>query len=74
MYDLAVENVKPGTCEKCKGSGRYSWGASINGQMSKSGPCYSCKGTGKQSAKQIICNRVYNKHKIAAICAGWGGQ
>lgn len=70
MYDLAVENAKPGTCEKCKGSGIYRWGASINGRMQFSGSCHSCRGTGQQDKKQIICNRVYNKHKIAALCSG----
>jgi DnaJ-class molecular chaperone len=68
MYDLAYENEAPGTCGKCNGTGQYSWGASINGKMQHGGTCYSCKGTGKQTSKQIVCNRVYNKHKIAT----WG--
>jgi DnaJ-class molecular chaperone len=70
MYDLAVENVKPGPCEKCKGSGVYAWGASINGKMQFSGSCHSCRGTGQQSNRQIMINRTYNRHKIAAICSG----
>ena len=70
MYDLSVPNVKPGVCAKCKGSGVYSWGASINGRMSRSGACFSCRGTGQQSAKQIKINVTYNRYKIAAICSG----
>lgn len=69
MYDLSVPNAKPGTCEKCKGSGVYGWGACVNGKMSKSGPCFSCRGTGKQSRKQIRRNETYNRYKVAAIMA-----
>lgn len=68
MYDLAHENAAPGTCGKCKGTGRYSWGVCLNGKMTQSGMCFSCKGTGKQDKSQIVCNRVYNKHKIRT----WG--
>ena len=68
MYDLAHENAAPGTCGKCKGTGQYSWGAMVNGKMTHSGMCFSCKGTGKQDKSQIVCNRVYNKHKIRT----WG--
>lgn len=67
MYDLSQPNSKPGVCVKCKGSGRYSWGACVNGKMSNSGTCFSCRGTGKQSTVQIKRNRTYNKYKISAI-------
>jgi DnaJ-class molecular chaperone len=67
MYDFAVVNAKPGTCAKCKGTGVYSWGTSVNGKMSHSGMCFSCKGTGKQDAKQIKVNETYNRHKIVSI-------
>jgi DnaJ-class molecular chaperone len=70
MYDLAVENSAPGPCQKCKGSGEYRWGASVNGKMTNAGKCFSCKGTGQQDKKQIVCNRVYNRHKIAAMAFG----
>jgi DnaJ-class molecular chaperone len=66
-YDFSVPNSKPGTCEKCKGSGIYGWGASINGKMQHSGTCFSCRGTGKQDATQIKRNVYYNKHKIVEI-------
>jgi DnaJ-class molecular chaperone len=67
MYDLAVPNAKPGECEKCRGTGRYSWGAVVNGRPSKSGECYSCRGTGRQDRRQIARNECYNRHKIARM-------
>lgn len=67
MYDFSVPNKKPGVCEKCKGSGVYSWGASINGKMQHSGTCFSCRGTGQQDKKQIKCNVAYNQHKLRNI-------
>ena len=70
MYDLAVVNTKPGRCEKCRGSGVYSWGAIINGKPSKSGTCFSCRGTGKQTNRQRARNSTYNRHKVAQIMAG----
>jgi DnaJ-class molecular chaperone len=68
MYDLSIPNAKPGICAKCHGTGIYSWGVCLNGKMTQSGMCFSCKGTGKQDKSQIVCNRVYNKHKIRT----WG--
>ena len=67
MYDLSQPNDKPGTCIKCRGTGIYGWGASVNGKMQHSGPCFSCRGTGKQDKRQISRNRTYNRHKIASI-------
>ena len=64
MYDFSQPNEKPGTCCKCRGSGIYRWGPSINGKSQHTGTCYSCRGTGKQSATQIKRNHCYNKHKI----------
>jgi DnaJ-class molecular chaperone len=67
MYDFAVPNVKPGRCEKCSGSGRYSWGAVVNGRPTHSGACHSCNGSGRQSRRDIARNMAYNRHKIARI-------
>jgi DnaJ-class molecular chaperone len=67
MFDLSQPNSEPGVCVKCKGTGVYGWGASINGKMQHSGTCFSCRGTGKQSRKQIKRNETYNRHKIAMI-------
>ena len=70
MYDLSQPNDRPGRCVKCRGTGVYSWGASVNGKMTNSGSCFSCKGTGRQSRRQIACNHTYNRHKIARIAEG----
>lgn len=67
MYDLSQPNSKPGVCVKCKGTGRYGWGASINGRMQFSGKCHSCGGTGQQTGRDIKRNEAYNRHKIATI-------
>lgn len=67
MYDLAMPNEKPGDCEKCRGTGRYCWGAFVNGRATKEGPCHSCGGTGKQTKADIRRNRTYNRHKIARM-------
>ena len=67
MYDLAQPNDKPGACRKCRGTGVYSWGATINGKAQHSGTCFSCRGTGKQSSRQIRRNCTYNRYKVAAI-------
>ena len=67
MYDFAVPNAKPGVCAKCRGTGRYAWGAVINGKPQKEGVCYSCRGTGKQDMRQIKRNECYNRHKIVHL-------
>ena len=67
MYEFAVVNAKPGKCEKCRGSGTYGYGASVNGKMSKSGTCFSCRGTGKQKLTDIYRNETYNKYKVMEI-------
>lgn len=69
-YDLAMPAEKPGVCPKCKGSGLYRWGASINGRSANQGTCFSCQGTGKQTKRDIIRNQTYNRYKIVEICRG----
>lgn len=68
-YDLSMPNDRPGECCKCRGTGVYRWGASVNGKSQHSGECFSCRGTGKQSTRQIHRNRAYNRHKVAQIMA-----
>lgn len=70
MYDLAMPNAKPGRCEKCRGTGRYAWGACVNGKMTNTGQCHSCRGTGRQSRADIARNLAYNRYKIATIASG----
>jgi len=67
MTDLAVPNRLPGCCEKCRGSGVYRWGPTINGKSARSGPCHSCRGTGQQAQADIRRNVRYNRFKIAEI-------
>lgn len=70
MYDLAYEAEQPGECPKCRGTGVYRWGATVNGQAQHEGTCFSCRGTGRQDARQIARNRTYNRYKLAMIAAG----
>lgn len=69
MYDFAVPNAKPGQCAKCRGTGRYRWGAIVNGKATKEGECYSCRGTGRQTRRDIRRNVTYNRHKAARVLA-----
>ncbi len=69
MYDLSQPNAKPGKCNKCKGTGTYTWGGTINGRPVKSGQCHSCGGTGRQTQADIRRNHAYNRYKIAQIAA-----
>lgn len=68
MYDLSQPAEAPGKCPKCRGTGVYSWGGTVNGKPVRSGPCHSCSGSGQQDATQIKRNHAYNRFKIAAIC------
>lgn len=67
MYDMSIVNRAEGTCEKCRGTGVYAWGAVVNGKATKQGTCYSCRGTGVQDRTQIKRNECYNRHKAARI-------
>jgi DnaJ-class molecular chaperone len=67
MYDLAQPNARPGTCEKCRGSGLYRWGAVMNGRAQFAGACHSCNGTGRQTLRDIRRNVAYNVHKIRTM-------
>lgn len=70
MYDMSQPNEKPGTCGKCRGSGEYRWGGTINGKSRFSGSCHSCGGTGHQDRRDIARNNAYNRHKIIHLGAG----
>lgn len=67
MYDLAIPADKPGQCPKCRGTGEYAWGGTVNGKAVHSGKCHSCNGTGRQDRRQIMRNLAYNRHKIARM-------
>lgn len=67
MYDLSQPNTQPGPCGKCRGTGQYHWGGTMNGRPVKSGACHSCGGTGHQDRADIARNNAYNRHKIARL-------
>lgn len=69
MYDLAYPAEAPGTCPKCRGTGTYNWGGTVNGKPVHTGQCFSCRGTGKQDKTQIKRNHTYNRYKIAQIAS-----
>jgi len=41
MYDMSTVNRAEGTCEKCRGTGVYAWGAVVNGKATTQGTCFS---------------------------------
>ena len=71
MSGFSVPNDKPGRCAKCSGKGVVCWGAVVNGVPSRSGVCFACQGTGKQTGKDIMRNRTYNRHAIAAMVSSY---
>lgn len=62
---LAVAAGVTCECERCQGTGRYSWGASVNGKMSHTGDCFRCSGKGYQDQDDFRRNRAYDRHAIA---------
>lgn len=68
MSGFAHPAFRPGQCPKCRGSGVYRWGPSINGRPPQhSGECFSCNGTGRQDQRQIRRNQTYNRYRLAEI-------
>jgi len=56
----AAHVCKARTCEKCRGTGTYGWGAVVNGKISHSGPCFRCNGTGRETARDFRRNLAYD--------------
>ena len=50
------------TCDRCDGSGRYQWGAQVNGRMTNSGPCFRCKSKGYFTDDDHRRNWGYDNH------------
>jgi DnaJ-class molecular chaperone len=46
-------------CDRCRGTGIYSWGSSVNGVMQHSGVCFHCKGKGWQTKDDEKRNAAY---------------
>jgi hypothetical protein len=53
------------SCERCRGTGTYSWGACINGVMTHSAPCARCGGNGRMTFDDMRRGRAYDNHAIA---------
>ena len=65
-------------CDRCGGSGIYTWGAVINGRPQYAGTCFKCEGRGKVLDKWIERTPEYEaklaekrKAKQAARAAEW---
>lgn len=57
-------------CERCRGTGVYGWGASVNGKMEHSGPCFRCEGKGFQTAEDERRNDYYDNHRTLSGFTG----
>lgn len=55
-------------CERCNGSGTYSWGACINGRMTHSAPCARCGGKGWMDFDDMRRSRAYDNYAIVRAC------
>ncbi len=66
---LAVKRAEC-DCERCKGTGTYYWGASVNGKMSCSAPCARCGGDGRMTFDDMRRGKAYDNHAIIRACRG----
>ncbi len=66
---IAIKSVEV-DCKRCKGTGIYYWGASINGKMSCSGPCARCGGDGRMTFDDMRRCRAYDNYSIVRACRG----
>jgi hypothetical protein len=55
-------------CERCKASGIYEWGASINGKMTHSAECARCAGKGRMDFDDMRRGKAYDNHAIRRAC------
>lgn len=53
-------------CDKCRGTGTYSWGACVNGVMTHSGLCNRCHGKGQQDQDDYRRNYGYDNYAVRA--------
>ena len=56
-------------CERCRGSGVYTWGGTVNGRPIHTGECFRCGGKGWQGVADFRRNYGYDNHAIRAACA-----
>jgi hypothetical protein len=64
---MAIFRVTCG-CERCRGTGTYSWGDQINGRMPHSAPCACCGGDGVMTFDDMRLGRAYDKQFIQRAC------
>ncbi len=55
-------------CDKCKGTGIYKWGSSVNSKMTYSGGCFRCSGNGQMDFDDMRRCKAYDNHAIIAAC------
>jgi hypothetical protein len=55
-------------CNRCHGTGTYSWGGTINGKPVHTGDCYRCEGHGTQGQDDYHRCRTYDRHAIRRAC------
>jgi hypothetical protein len=76
MYDFSIPAEAPGTCPKCKGTGAYSWGGSLNGKAIKSGTCFSCSGTAPTASDwiEVSPDGGWTRYDVKLNAAGEGAH
>jgi hypothetical protein len=52
-------------CNRCRGTGIYCWGGTINGKPVHTGDCYQCGGAGTQDQDDMHRNRAHVLHAIS---------
>lgn len=53
-------------CDRCRRTGDYCWGGTINGRPVHKATCYHCGGAGRQTIDDVHRNRVHLFHYIRA--------
>ena len=49
-------------CPRCRGTGIYNWGGTINGVPVHSGPCFRCLNKGRQNQEDFRRNWGHDQH------------
>lgn len=53
-------------CDRCKGTGDYCWGGTINGRPVHKATCFHCLGSGQQTLDDAYRNVAYIRYAIVA--------
>lgn len=62
-HDINLRETGCQPCHNCGRTGRYGWGAIVNGVPTHSGPCYQCQEKGYVTVEDRRRNWGYNMHK-----------